>query len=159
MTCLLKIHRKVLLSTDVCIVVSVHDFISIVRQIPFDMADIDSVGIQDEPMTFLRDLASKKRSPLTTKFTFAPECSEQWLQPWPDGPGTSSSSFFTAFMELDDDVTSCLPSATTEFSPGVCPSGKYLATISQYRDVAGGTSRLWYAACCNEYVYTRVQTV
>jgi len=99
--------------------------------------------------------------PLTVKHTYASSCLSHWSQPYPDSLRSSTLLYSTlgAQYSLDKYFASCQPGgyATTyaRYSPGICPSGRTIAIITESRTVpvaSDGSGRVWLGACCPRYV-------
>lgn len=110
------------------------------------MAGNDDAGIETVVILDLYYLANGRYPELTTTFTYAASCSQQWLEAYPEqSPGQYySDSSHGSFYEA------CLPRPTWIFSPGICPSGHHIATIAELHDADINNQRLWAASCCPE---------
>lgn len=121
------------------------------------MADIDAASVTVVSGTESFPGTAGLR-PLTTKYIYASSCITRWYQPYPD-----SSSWYTSLVSTygrGNYFASCQPSDGTSslqlrYSPGVCPSGQTIATITESRTVPvaeDGSGRVWLAYCCLRYV-------
>jgi hypothetical protein len=111
------------------------------------MADVDNVGITTIVNTPLYPPTDPV--PLTTKFSYADSCGDQWLQLAPD---STRSNVFFSLSEYGPYFIACQPSQTDTFSPGICPESHFLATITvaENSQTMGITSHSWEALCCEE---------
>jgi hypothetical protein len=114
-------------------------------------------GVGDAGLSTSSSLPSTVTSllPLTTTFTPPASCSPYWSQLWPESDGRLSR-----FIGNDYPIT-CYPSSIRPtYSPGLCPSGYVMVTITEYQPSAGAArsssglddDRLWKASCCSRYV-------
>jgi hypothetical protein len=119
----------------------------------FLMADIEAASVTVVSGTESFPATAGLR-PLTTRYTYAPTCITRWYQPYPD-----SSSYFSSLYSTyrqSNHFASCQPSdgpSTNQlrYSPGVCPDGQTIATITESRTVPvaeDGSGRVWLAYCC-----------
>jgi hypothetical protein len=121
------------------------------------MADIDAASVTAVSGAQLFPETAGLR-PLLTQFTYASSCVRRWYQPYPD-----SSSWYTSLYSTygrDNYFASYQPSDGSSslqlrYSPGICPSGQTIATITESRTVPvaeDGSGRVWLAYCCLRYV-------
>jgi hypothetical protein len=122
------------------------------------MADIAEVGVTTQSVSDLDEAVFHRETWMTTwmttfpavltPYTFASSCGRHWIQSSPDDirssltieGGRAASSYFSR----------CFPQNTNTFSPGVYPSGYYLATITEFTRIVGAADdRLWQAYCCS----------
>jgi hypothetical protein len=115
-----------------------------------NMAGIENAGIVTSTTTKLPGPPSHYFPTVTTPFTYATSCGSQWLQLSPDASVESSRSVYVSEMYFNTNFLACQPGRKQAFSPGVCPSGYYMAGITEYNDGNGGSSRLWGAMCCGK---------
>jgi hypothetical protein len=83
--------------------------------------------------------------PLTTSFTFASGCVEQWRIVNPDFPTEVLNSV----------PSSCFPGGRDVNSPGTCLPSYRLVALGEFKTpgwTSGGV-RAWGADCCRKYVY------
>jgi hypothetical protein len=114
------------------------------------MAGIDNAGITTRDTTNLRGQTLGQYPIVITPFEYATSCGSQWYQPWPDVETSGSQSQYFSVGPYGTYFTACQPDGKLAFSPGVCPSGYSMATITEYNDGKGGSSRLWGAMCCEK---------
>jgi hypothetical protein len=97
----------------------------------------------------LDNIVPTQATPLTTTFTPASSCVDRWLQPISTSPTIYSSALY------DAKYAECQAANQTQpvFSPGLCPSGHRLATITQYLklpEASDQSHRLWKGVCCSK---------
>jgi hypothetical protein len=115
------------------------------------MAGIAEASLGTVTTTFLPDPFFRSTvAPLTTTFTPASTCST-WTQLYPN-----EADYYSAYVSKFQDK-SCSPSGggTQQlYSPGICPSGYTMYSITEYRvpSVTAGNDRLWAGHCCTRYV-------
>lgn len=122
-----------------------------------EMADIDAVSVTIISGTESFPATANLR-PLLTEFTYASSCVSHWYQPYPDSPSSYTTLYSTYGRR--NYFASCQPSDGSSslqlrYSPGVCPSGQTIATITESRTVPvaeDGSGRVWLAYCCLRYV-------
>jgi hypothetical protein len=117
------------------------------------MADIAEVGVTTQSVSDLDEAVFHRATWMTkfpavlTPYTFASSCGRHWIQSSPDV--TRSSQTIEGGRAASSYFSRCFPQDTNTFSPGVCPSGYYLATITEFTRIAGTTDdRLWQGLCC-----------
>lgn len=86
---------------------------------------------------------------LTTIYQPRSECLGRYVsQAGPEGPLAYSASAW------DDNWIKCQPYAVMPtYSPGVCPGGQTLATLTEMQKTrsAGAAETLWFGICCDRY--------
>jgi hypothetical protein len=94
---------------------------------------------------------------LTTAFTYASSCIENYLQFYPEATSILYSSYcYDAEgpgQNFGNNYLTCQAGKTEPtYSPGICPSGYTIATVTEWQSTPGATeSRLRKAACCSRH--------
>jgi hypothetical protein len=122
----------------------------------FTMAGIESASVGYNIMS--RFAAPSGLLPLTTTFTYASSCTDRFLQIYPDVTTIFYSSYFNdeeSSISFGNNYISCQAGKTRPtYSPGICPSGHTIATVTEYQTTPGAQeSRLWEAGCCSRYYH------
>ncbi|KAF2854443.1 hypothetical protein T440DRAFT_465408 [Plenodomus tracheiphilus IPT5] len=111
------------------------------------MAGIDEAGLTSvtHPSVYSYN---DEFPPLTTLFTYAPECTDHWVL----SGGSHDETVYSAGI-FGTHWQSCQPSyGSSIYSPGICPSGYAINTVTELGTSAatGGSDdwKMWQALCC-----------
>jgi hypothetical protein len=130
---------------------TLHDSLSVLHH---NMAGIDNAGLMTSFTSNLQGPSPGQFPVLTTPFKYAASCGSQWLQLSPSDAVESSRFLYFSFHYYATYFKACQPEPTKygpgTFSPGVCPSGYYIAAITEYNDGKGGSSRSLGGMCCGK---------
>lgn len=109
------------------------------------LAMITMAGLHDAmrattAMTDLRGPASNSYPQCIATFTFAPKCGVQWLHESPDAPFPINNTIISKSV-LGTCFALCQLNQKETFSPGMCPSGQIITTITEFHNTAGSDGK------------------
>jgi hypothetical protein len=117
----------------------------------YKMSGIDNAAVITSAVQDIRGPYSGQYPAITTPFQYPTTCGNEWYQVSPNAlPAAARSEYFSIDAVFGTYWRSCQPEGKSAFSPGVCPSDYYVAAITEYHDIKGGSSRYWGAMCCGK---------